>query len=151
MIKNTVLPDEVFSIEQLQTVLNEIDQYIATLNRKSQTPSYLGLLTKLIIEANHIVELNTNILGDLRNSLTKLIKDTSHLDIRTALPVLPNVQMRINDWVKNNVSKEVLLSFKTDHTLLAGVVIQTPKERYDHSLRNGLVSGRKYLVDEVKG
>lgn len=147
-----MLPDEIFSIEQLQLVLNDIDQYLESLTKRNMSPDiHLNRLSVLFFETNGVSEVTMPVLNDLKVQLSKLLRDKPRINIRTAHPVIENAQTRINDWVKRNISKNVLLSFHDDHTLLAGVLIQTPSNRFDYTLRKGLKTGRKYLASEVHG
>jgi F0F1-type ATP synthase delta subunit len=132
-------------LERLKQLLAELDVALSTKRKK------LGLSVDLqaILTENGLDQLTAQTTAQLRSEVGRLVAELPVVKIVTAQPLEEAQQQAIQNWFSTQMTGRVILSFRTDSTIGAGVIIQTPKKHYDHSLQSGFFAGRARLMKRL--
>lgn len=139
------IPVSIATLEQLKHLLTELDIVLSSKRTKRSVSTDL----QAALEENGIDSLTAQTTAQLRTAVSDLIAELPVVKVVTAQPLENTQQASIQKWFTSNIARRVILSFKTDSSLLAGVILQTPENRYDFSLQSGLVTGRALLAKRV--
>lgn len=149
MIKNkattTDIQVSIASLERLKRLLVELDMIFAKHIPKYQPSS--DLVTML--HDNNLDKLTPRSAAQLRAAIEEIIVRSPVVKIITPGSLDFSQQQAVSRWFRERINEHLLVSFRTDAQLLAGMVLQTPGKRYDFSLASGLDKGRAVLVTKV--
>ena len=130
------LPEVRATFEQLQAVLREL--------KSSNGQKKLSAQTELYITNNPDVSKKQLIM-----ELEKYLNQANRVIVHTPEQLSVAFEQRLIDWFRTQIADNILLSFRVDTSLLAGIIVHTPNRLYDFSLRSGLQRGRAYIQKQV--
>lgn len=149
MVKNkSNSPDiqvSIASLERLKQLLVELDMVFSK-HSTQHKPS--GDLSSLLRD-NRLDELTPRSAAQLRAAITEIITKSLVVKIITPVALDMSEQQAIAKWFQEYIDEPLIVSYRTDAQLLAGMVLQTPSKRYDFSLAGGLDKGRSMLIEKV--
>ncbi len=151
------LPSSVYSPELLDSVIYELEQYLAWY-RQAKVQQKVG--ARPPAEPSYSAETSQVIkawLSDKKPSMTAIEELQAHLKslklpvVHVTLAALPNHTQRTQlvDWFRALAQHPMLISFVADRTLGGGIVVRTPNRIFDMSWRQRLVEGRSKLGEIV--
>lgn len=149
MLKNkhntTDIQISITSLERLKRLLVELDMIFSKRNPQHQASADL----EAVLRDNKLDELTPRSAAQLRATITEIVAKSPVVKIITPSVLDAPEQQTIAKWFRDNVNERLIVSFRTDTQLLAGMVLQTPSKRYDFSLAGGLDKGRSSLIAKV--
>ncbi len=138
-------------------VIREIQDYTAwatheTIKQKIGTKSPLTAAPELSVAATQLVSAWGNSEGATAESYRQLIevleriaKSAPTITITLAGPAPQRVKETLVAWCRQNLSNNVLVTFKFNRTLLGGMVVRAGSHIYDWSLHRKLMdNGRSF-------
>ena len=141
----TTVPVDQLTAEQLRTTRQELDGILSGRSKSRHVSPELGL----VLQENDIAKLTKPDALRLRDAIENFLQQSRPVKIITPYPLDATQQRSLMNWFQTTMSNTVLLSFRVDSSLIAGVVIQTPKTRLDFTLLAGAARGQAYLHQVV--
>lgn len=151
------LPASIVSAQDLTMTIREIQEYVAwatheTIKHKVQSTKPLMPQPELTPAATELVSAWGKAKGATADSYRQLIetleriaKSAPTLTITLAGPAPQHVKEHLVAWCRENLSKNVLVTFKFNRTLLGGMVVRAGSHIYDWSLHRQLMdNGRRF-------
>jgi len=156
-MKSLVLPDEVYSPDQLSTAVFELNDYQNALRdqvarARSKTKSNIdapepSALLQAILNAIDAKNIDPNGLDDLRSALEEILKKscTAHL-ILAAMPSMV-IKKKLTNWFRQEISPNMLITFSVRSDIGGGAILRTGSRIYDFSFRNLLIANKSKLAE----
>ena len=142
---SATVPMDQLTAEQLRATRQELD---AILTKRSKTHRASPELT-VVMQENGLQKLTRTDTLRLRDAIELFLRRSRPVKIITPYPLDSSQQHSLMSWFQTTISNTVLLSFRVDSSIIAGVVIQTPQNRLDFSLLAGSERGKAYLHQAV--
>jgi hypothetical protein len=155
------LPENIYSIEQLEAVAFELREYIdwsRSAGIKSKVASGSAPLPAPVwtLEMQSVVTAFGNgkalSTGDVEELIKALdtYKHTAPV-VHLTLAGMPGSELRMQliRWFRANVHPGVLMSFRANRQLLGGMVLRAGSRTYDYSWRGKIVGASDQLVEAV--
>lgn len=145
------LPASIYSANQLDGILRELDTYIGFLRRtailqrsglavnpKDQPVISPGLAD--VMAAANITDHTVAVLSQLKLALNHLLVDL--VEVRITCSALPDraVLEKIVEWFRRSINPQLLFDFEQDGEMLGGIIVRTPHAEYDWSFRSLLIA-----------
>ncbi len=155
-MKPFVLPNNVYSPDQVSTVILDLNTYQGELrdslarektkSKKTETPEPTALLED-VLDAAGIDHPTPDLLEALRKVLETMLAKApvAHITL-AALPRLP-IKTKFAAWFRQEISPSMLLTFAVRTDIGGGAVVQTGSHVYDFSYRNLLMANKAKLAE----
>ena len=147
-MNSRVIVDPALTLEQVRALAAEVTTYTRIARtRKRPSAELLSLM-----QDNQLDKLTKATGLELTRTLSQYISAAKIVYVRSAVSLEASQQRAIQTWFTHitDATHPVLISFRTDPSLIAGVVIQTPTSTYDWSLLEAQDQGRSYLRQVVR-
>jgi len=151
------LPASIVSAQDLTMVIREIQDYTAwatheTIKQKTGSKRPLAPAPELTVAATELVGTWSKTKGasadsyrQLIEALERIAKKAPTITITLAGPAPQHVKEHIVAWCRDNLSDNILVTFKFNRTILGGMVVRAGSHIYDWSLHRKLIdSGRAF-------
>ncbi len=153
------LPSAVYSPQLLEAVVHDIEAYLEWY-RETTVKKKVGAKTA-VAEPSHSAETEMVIsewLGgkaatiESIEQLVAALKSLQLPEVHVMLAALPNRAQReiIIDWLRNNTTPHLLVSFVADRNLGGGLVLRTPNRVFDFTWKQQLLNSRDKLAGIVR-
>lgn len=157
-MKSLILPDDVYSPDQVSTVVLDLNTYQGELRdhaarergskskRKAEKPEPSALL-QAVLESAGLDTVTPDSLDELRRALEEILKKSCVAHV--TLAALPNLSFKkkITTWFRQEISPNMLLTFAVRTDIGGGAIIQTGSHVYDFSFRNLLIANKAKLAE----
>lgn len=151
------IPYSASSVEDLVNILHELRSYSRWFlhesikkQARSSTRSSMPELSPASKEMLQNLEKNNKLNKRGLESLIKTIEDyhknVSPVVITLAAPVTTGIKTMMVEWCRKNISKDTLVSFQHDSSLLGGMVIRNKSRVVDLSFRKKLFESNAKFV-----
>lgn len=147
-MKQRLVVDPSLTLEQLRAVIAEVSTY-SRLTQSHKRPSSELLA---LMQSNELTKLSKATAQELTHALGQYIAAAKQILIRSAVALDGDHKHAIQTWfaqIAQKTTAPILVSFRTDPSLIAGVVVQTPNAVYDWSVLGTQEQGRAYLREMV--
>ena len=151
------LPSSIVSAQDLTMVIREVQDYVAwatheTIKQKTGSKNPLGTSPELSPAATELISAWGTSKGATADSYRQLIealeriaKSAPSITITLAGAAPQHVKEHLVAWCRQNISGNVLVTFKFNRTLLGGMVVRAGSHIYDWSLHRKLMdNGRAF-------
>jgi hypothetical protein len=149
------LPSAVYSPQLLEAVVHDIETYLEWY-REAKVQKKVGAKST-VAEPSHSAETEVVIkewLGgkdatvESIEELVDTLKNLNMPEVHVMLAALPNRAQRetIIDWLRNNTTPHLLVSFVADRNLGGGLVLRTPNRVFDFTWKQQLLNSRDKLA-----
>lgn len=156
------LPASIISASDLTMVIREIQDYTAwatheTIKQKASVkksptapPELTAAATELLSAWAKARGATADSYRQLTEALERVNKSAPTITITLAGPAPQHVKEHLVSWCRENLSANVLVTFKFNRTILGGMVVRAGSHIYDWSLHRKLIdNGRAFT--EVLG
>lgn len=156
-MKSLILPDEIYSPDQLSVLIMDINDYQGALRDqiarekvksklKTEAPEPSAHL-QAVLEVIGLDKVTPYNLDELRKALTEILSKARVAHV--TLADLPNlaIKKKITSWFRQEISPNMLLTFSVRTDIGGGAVIQTGSHVYDFSFRNLLIANKSKLAE----
>ena len=150
----TKLPPSIYSPDQLSSIAWELDKLISILRKEAIRNS----VTKSKLKGAEIIEISplltdllkaSNIAQGDQPKLEKLYEEIKSLRdsapsvhiILAAFPVT-SIKAQIVEWLRREVSPQVLCAFSVRSDIGGGAIIRTNSKQFDFSFKSKLIDNR---------
>lgn len=144
------LPPSVISQQDLAALTQEIRQYTVwyshnsikqRVNAKKGTPApdLSPAALELIRSVSNKKLLTQSILDNLLTYLERLQKNSHHMTITLAAAPSVSTKQTLTTWCRDNISDQLLVTFKFNSQILGGMIIQYGSHMYDLSFRRKIL------------
>lgn len=141
------------SLERLKKMLTELDTTFESslgLSSRAKDHQYQASADMLqTLRDNNLENLTPKTAAQLRSAITNIIDNSPIIKISTATALELGQQQAVIDWLHGVINDQLVVSFKVDSQLVGGMVLQTPKARYDFSISGGSAVARSLLQKKV--
>lgn len=156
------LPASIVSAQDLTMVIHEIQDYVAwalheTIKHKVSTKNAMTPQPELSPAATELVSAWGKSKGSTADSFRQLIetleriaKSAPTLTITLAGPAPQHVKEHLVAWCRENLSQNVLVTFKFNRTLLGGMVVRAGSHIYDWSLHRKLMDNGQSFTEVLR-
>lgn len=142
-----ILPTMVYSLDQLTTLIWEIENGLSQLKNRSSSPPVFSAVTEEFLAINGIRTLNDATLRTVISTLESMKKDAKHLTISTGSMTTPEWRAQIIDWLRTEISPKLFCSFSTNTAQGGGVILRTPKNQYDLTFKHKILENADRLTE----
>lgn len=156
------LPASIVSAQDLTMVIREIQDYVAwatheTIKHKVHSAKPLTPQPELAPAATELVGAWGKAKGATADSYRQLIealeriaKSAPTLTITLAGPAPQQVKEHLVAWCRENLSENILVTFKFNRTLLGGMVVRAGSHIYDWSLHRKLMDNGRQFTEVLR-
>jgi hypothetical protein len=156
-MKPLILPDEIYSPDQLSMLIMDINDYQSALRdqvARARTKSKLktempeaSAHLQSVLEAIGIDKITPDGLDALRKALTEILSKACVAHV--TLAALPNltIKKKVASWFRQEISPNMLLTFSVRTDIGGGAVVQAGSHVYDFSFRNLLIANKAKLAE----
>lgn len=156
------LPAELYSPEQIEAVLFELDSYLAQRRREETRRKVKPNLAKSAAEVDWTSELEgvlgapsqaaTLSVADLEAKVAELKSWRNLPVVHLTLPVRPPASLKkeLVAWFRNEISPQLLIRFNVNSGIVGGIVVRTPQHIHDFSFRRLLVDKQSKIPEILK-
>jgi hypothetical protein len=145
------LPDSITSRQDLKAVILEIEQYAhwfsqtATKMRFSNNSSYEAptaspAASELINGWANGQQLTKEHLDEMLKELKSFEASAPYITITLAAPAPNGLKKTLLSWFRQNISKDMLVDFKFNSTILGGMVVVYGSHIFDWSFKRQILS-----------
>lgn len=156
-----VLPNNIFSVQDLTALILEIHEYSRWLSHNSikkrvnadytsEPPILSPAAMDMIREASGKKELVQSDLDDLIHDLEKFKKSARTITITLAAPPTGDIKKSLVSWCRQNISPNILVSFQFNATLLGGMVVRSGSHIFDWSFRRQILASRDKFPEVLR-
>lgn len=156
----TKLPSSIYSSDQLSSIAWELDRLISILRkeaiRSSVTKSShkrveeieISPLLTALLKASNITQDNQPKLEQLHREIKTLRDDAP--SVRIILATFPTtlIKAQLVEWLRKEVSPQVLCTFSVRSDIGGGAIIRTNSKQFDFSFRSKLIAN-KHRIGEL--
>lgn len=155
---NFTLPETISSSEDLMTLSLEVSSYAQWFNQfvianKAGT-KYQAAQPELSVVASDIIrdwakqeQLTTARLDELIEILETIKSRAKTMTITLAAPATAELKKALVSWARDNISPDVLISFRFNATILGGMVVRFGSHVFDWSFRRVIMSERHKIPE----
>ena len=145
------LPSSIVSAQDLTMVIREIQDYTAwanheTIKQKAGSKKQLTPAPELTYAATELISAWGKTKGatadsyrQLVEALERIAKNAPTITITLAGPAPQHLKEHIVAWCRENLSENILVTFKFNRTILGGMVVRAGSHIYDWSLHRKLL------------
>ena len=157
------LPASIVSAQDLTMVIREIQDYVAwatheTIKHKVGTAKPMTTQPELSVAAAELVSAWGKANGATADSyrllieaLERIAKSAPAISITLAGPAPQHVKEHLVAWCRQNLSENILVTFRFNRTLLGGMVIRAGSHIYDWSLHRKLMDNGHAFTEVLRG
>lgn len=139
------LPDNLYSVDQVLAVAEELHQYGRQLAQKGPktgdqelSAEATGMLATLPAgerdEGSKIEE--------LREGLEQVAASAAVITLVLAAPPSAQLKQELTKWLRTNVRPQLLVNFHVDPEIAGGIVIRSTNRIFDNSFRSALMANQ---------
>lgn len=154
------LPSSVSSPQDVASLVQEVHSYSKWLlqtsikkrvgsNNADQPPELTPAATELIRNWS-AQQPDTKSLDSLVATLEEFKKTAPSLTITLAAPAPGDLKQKLVAWFRQNVSPDVLVTFKFNATLLGGMVVHYGSHIFDWSFRRQILANRAKFPEVLR-
>lgn len=155
------LPDSVSSAQDLSALTMEIHEYAkwfahnaikerAHAKRGVPPPIVSAGALELIRSCSGTKLLTQKSLDDLIHELELFKKTASIITITLAAPPTGDIKATLVAWCRKNISKNILVNFRFNSTLLGGMVVRFGSHVFDWSFRRQILNERSKFPEVIR-
>lgn len=156
------LPDTVASSQDLTALVIEVREFARWFAHESikkrvdaTHASPQPVLSPTTLELIRTQEANSKLSQQSLDSLIKTLESYSRAapTITLTLAALPTASIKTTlvAWCRDNISPDILVSFRLNTTLLGGMVVQYGSRVFDWSFRRQLMAARSRFPEVLRG
>lgn len=139
------LSQDIMTVQQIEVIVRQLEMHARRLRIGGTKNASLEDDAVRFIEHNNLkTDQPTDIQAAL-DALKELERIQPTIIMKSAQTLNDEFLRQLSVWFRNLIGPSVLLNVRVDHSLLAGITVQTPENFYDFSLSSGLMRGREYL------
>lgn len=155
-----MLPGNVSSPQDIAALIMEVREYSKwfsheTLKRKVQVshsataPILTPETSEYLRQMNAATPFTAQRLDSLIATLEDYKKNAPRLTITLAAPVTLPIKKQLTDWLRDNISPSVLVSFQFNSTLLGGMVVRCGSRVFDWSFKRKLLEKQHDIAEVI--
>ena len=153
------LPASIVSVQDLTMVIREIQDYTAwatheIIKQKAGARKPLTPAPELTAAATELVSVwgktngaSADSYRQLVEALERIAKSAPTITVTLAGPAPQHVKEHIVSWCRENLSDNILVSFKFNRTILGGMVVRAGSHIYDWSLHRKLIDNGQHFTE----
>lgn len=151
------LPSVISSQQDLGGLVLELREYSRWINHQnilkkvsssvSAEPPVMSPALKDLLSGNKKESEN---IEELINTLDKLKDDAPTITVTLAAPATKDIKRTLNDWLRKNISSNILVNYQFNATLLGGMVIRVGSHIFDWSFRRQMLAGRDKFPEVLR-
>ena len=156
------LPASIVSSQDLTMTIREIQDYVAwatheTIKHRTGSKKPLSLQPELTPAATELVSnwgkqrgATADSYRQLVEALERIAKTAPTITITLAGPAPQHTKEKIVAWCRENLSANILVTFKFNRTLLGGMVVRAGSRIYDWSLHRKLLDNGSAFTEVLR-
>jgi len=145
-----ILPSSVHSLDQLTTIIWEIEEALSQLQKNPQLKPQFSTSTEKLFALNSVRDFTNSTGLTIKEALEDVRKNSKQIHISTGAVTSFEWQEQIVKWFRNEVDGSLFCSFSTDTTQGGGIVVRTPKKQYDFTFKQRVLNNSDKLMELMK-
>jgi hypothetical protein len=150
------LPTVVASRQDITHVHRELrlfdDAAIQSVMRHDKPVKYPPISAKLrkVVQQNQIDLRDETARKKLLASLDVLMNKAPTIHISFSAEPTPEILQKLVEWLRKEIDPRIVIRVGMQPTIAAGIVLRTPNQQFDFSLRQHLHKNRAMLIERIK-
>lgn len=145
-----ILPSNLYSLDQLTTIVWEIEEGLALLKKASDSKPQFSEITERFFALNGIRKFDEVTGATLKEILETARRNSRQIHISTGSVASTDWREKIVEWFRTEIDSQLFCSFSIDPAQGGGVVVRTPKRKYDLTYRQKILNNSGKLMELMK-
>ena len=142
-------PASIHSVDQLTSMVWEIEEALSSTRIGSGTSLRLSRTTEQFLALNGIRQLDSQTYEALQKNLNAVRSNAKQIHVTTGAVSSASWREQIVVWLRKEIDEHAFCSFTTDTQQGGGIILRTPKQQYDMTIKSKISVNKQRLVEMV--